>query len=150
MHFLILQLPDLMELKVQLNATKSSLDHFPLDPWHSHTKKMNIANLIMSYVKRYFNPEFSSQAWGKMFEILCAYEVIPAKLIDQWDAYFAINQNETGEGNQQRLPFDSIHLCEAPGAFVSALNHFLKISYTDIDVSFANNSNNWPITHAIV
>ncbi|CAL8123797.1 unnamed protein product [Orchesella dallaii] len=121
-----LQIPELMVLKGRLNETKSQLDHFPLQEWHSHTKHMNIANKIMPNVKRIANPEFSSQAWGKMFEILCSYDIIPVDIINKADQIY----NEEGSG---KVAFDSIHLCEAPGAFVSAFNHFLKISYPAID-----------------
>ncbi|ODN04533.1 Cap-specific mRNA (nucleoside-2'-O-)-methyltransferase 2 [Orchesella cincta] len=122
----VLQIPELMVLKGKLNETKSRLDHFPLQEWHIHTKQMNIANNVMLSVKRLANPEFSSQAWGKMFEMLCCYDIIPADIVREADA---INS----EGRSDKVALDTIHLCEAPGAFVSALNHFLKISYPAID-----------------
>lgn len=126
------QIPELCALKVELNKVKSSLDRLPLDPWHCHTKQMNIAHSVMSYVKRYFNPEFSSQAWGKMFEILCAFDVVPGKVLKEIDDIF---ESKERQRKGDKAAFDTVHLCEAPGAFISALNHFLKISYTDIDVS---------------
>lgn len=117
---------------MQLNEVKSTLDNFPLNAWHNHTKAMNISHLIVQYVRRYFNPEFSSQAWGKMFEILCSYDIIPNSVLEEG---VELKADERRMAAEERIPFDSIHLCEAPGAFVSALNHFMKISFPEIDVS---------------
>uniref|UniRef100_A0A671P306 Cap-specific mRNA (nucleoside-2'-O-)-methyltransferase 2 n=1 Tax=Sinocyclocheilus anshuiensis TaxID=1608454 RepID=A0A671P306_9TELE len=50
-----------------------------------------------------------TQAWAKFYEILGTFKLLPD------------NALKSGELN-------SIHLCEAPGAFISALNHFLKTS----------------------
>jgi len=119
-------------LKSDLNEIKSQLDNFPLKVWHSHTHRMNITSTVLSAVKSLGRPEFCSQAWAKMFEILCFYNVIPENVIDS-----AVElENKRFKG--ARVAFDSVHLCEAPGAFISALNHFIKISYPAIDVSVNN------------
>lgn len=121
-----------MELKKQLNQVKSELDWFPLDAWHNHTRRMNVGQLITQYVKQYFNPEFSSQAWGKMFEMLCEFCLIPSHILNQ-----LVDANtEIVEGSEavKKVYFDSVHLCEAPGAFISALNHFIQISFQNMEV----------------
>lgn len=124
------QIAGLDTLKEELNKTKSQIDHLPLEPWHQHTRKMNIAGLIPVQIKQQFSPEFSSQAWGKMFEMLCEQDVIPETVADEADEII-----EKG-GADDKVPFDTVHLCEAPGAFISALNHYIKISYMDkVDVS---------------
>jgi len=119
-----------MVLKRKLNKTKSRLDHFPLQGWHNHTKSMNIANNVLDSVKRNANPEFCSRAWGKMFEILRIFNIIPSHIVEEADQIYSEKNYR-----DRKVAFDSIHLCEAPGAFISALNHFLKISYPAIDVS---------------
>lgn len=108
------------------------LNQFPRDAWHSHTKQMDIANTIMGHVTRFFNPEFSSEAWAKMFDIMCSYEIVPDKVFTEAKA---ISDNPDRRRLGEKVPFDTVHLCEAPGAFISALNHFLKNSYPGVDVS---------------
>ena len=63
------------------------------------------AGLIINTVKRSAYPELCTQAWCKFHEILSSYDVIKPR--------------QNGE-------FNSLHLCEAPGAFVTSLNHYLQ------------------------
>ena len=51
-----------------------------------------------------FNQQNISQAWIKMYEILKTYKLISRKATD----------------------FRSFHMCEAPGNFISAINHYIK------------------------
>ena len=50
-----------------------------------------------------------TQAWCKFYEILSSYDII-----------------QRGLYAKEAKPFTSVHLCEAPGAFVTSLNHFMK------------------------
>lgn len=104
------QLDCLQELKSDLNKVKSRLNDFYLDEWHRHTRQMNRAGSVSYYVRRHAQPEFITQAWCKFYEIVCNFPLVP---IDE------ISRDERGA-------FTSVHLCEAPGAFVVALNHWLK------------------------
>ena len=54
------------------------------------------------------------QAWSKLQEILWTFKVVP----------------------ETAIKFNSVHLCEAPGAFVASLNHFLKTHRTDCEWSW--------------
>jgi hypothetical protein len=65
---------------------------------------MNPASTIVPYLREKLNIEIGTQAWAKMFEILSNFDLI-------------------NHLNNQKLI--TLHLCEAPGAFISALNHFL-------------------------
>lgn len=51
-----------------------------------------------------FNQQNISQTWIKMYEILKTYKLISRKATD----------------------FRSFHMCEAPGNFISAINHYIK------------------------
>ncbi|CAF5179215.1 unnamed protein product, partial [Rotaria magnacalcarata] len=66
---------------------------------------MNTASTIVPYLREKLNIEIGTQAWAKMYEILANFDLIND-----------VNKNP-------RLT--TLHLCEAPGAFISALNHFL-------------------------
>ncbi|XP_035713407.1 cap-specific mRNA (nucleoside-2'-O-)-methyltransferase 2-like [Folsomia candida] len=110
---------ELRDIKQELNQTKSLLDNYPLNSWHKHTQLMNTAGQVMPIVRQEFQPEFCSQAWCKMYECLSTFSLIPEHI--------------TQPDVSARPPhFLSIHLCEAPGAFISATNHFLSTNYPTI------------------
>uniref|UniRef100_A0A8C5Q6F2 Cap-specific mRNA (nucleoside-2'-O-)-methyltransferase 2 n=1 Tax=Leptobrachium leishanense TaxID=445787 RepID=A0A8C5Q6F2_9ANUR len=98
---------ELQVLKGRLNKVKDLLSDKKLDDWHRHTSFTNMAGKVVSEVRKFANAELCTQAWCKLHEILCTYSIIPSD--SMWN----------GELN-------TVHLCEAPGAFVSCLNHFLK------------------------
>ena len=66
---------------------------------------MNQASTIVPYLREKLNIEIGTQAWAKMFEILSNFPLI--------------NHHQSHE------KWLTLHLCEAPGGFISALNHFL-------------------------
>lgn len=104
------QLNDFQELKIILNNTKQKLNCFDLDQWHIHTTKMNPAGLVISHVKKKIRPDFLTQAWCKFYEILCSSSLFPKDAFDKNSVF-------------------TVHLCEAPGAFISALNHYMAINH---------------------
>ncbi|XP_021484817.1 cap-specific mRNA (nucleoside-2'-O-)-methyltransferase 2-like [Meriones unguiculatus] len=96
-----------LDLKNSLNEVKNLLSDKKLDEWHKHTAFTNKAGKIISHVKRAVNAELCTQAWCKFQEILCSFPVIPPEAF-------------------QEGKLNSVHLCEAPGAFIASLNHYLK------------------------
>lgn len=60
------------------------------------------------------------QAWLKFYEIVNAYPIVPLDV----------------EGEEGHVPFNSVHLCEAPGAFILALNHYLALNRWSLKVWF--------------
>lgn len=111
------QLENLQMLKASLNEMKSRLNNFDLCEWQQHTSQMNKAGDIVNTVKKNIQAELVTQAWCKFYEIASKFFLIPLNQI-------CCEEN----GNS----FTSVHLCEAPGAFVTALNHWLKTNAPDV------------------
>lgn len=101
------ELPALQELKADLNRTKSMLNCMEPVEWRRHTAWMNRAGHVLPQVRRTANPTLLTQAWCKFFEILYEFHIA------------------------DRESLRSFHLCEAPGAFVAALQHYLQDRATD-------------------
>ncbi|NXG51711.1 CMTR2 methyltransferase, partial [Psilopogon haemacephalus] len=97
----------LLALKASLNEVKNQLSDKNLEEWHQHTSFTNKAGKIIPGVRKAANAELCTQAWCKFHEILGTFPLLPAEALEE------------GELN-------SVHLCEAPGAFVASLNHYLK------------------------
>lgn len=96
--------PELMKLKEEMNSVKDQLSNKDIETWHAHTTRCNLAANVIPHVKS-LEVELCTQAWVKFYEILSSFN---------------------SQGLVPDQPFLSVHLCEAPGAFVTALNHFLQ------------------------
>lgn len=106
------QFDSLQELKIKLNEVKSQLNDYPIIEWSAHTRRKNPAGEIPWRLKTDIKAEFVTIAWCKLFECL---NKCP----------------EMVKGPQ----LNSLHLCEAPGAFITALNHYLFTRYSENEVS---------------
>ena len=108
-------LPDSFELmREELNGVKSLLNCMPLSKWHKHTRHQNPAGFVISEVRKKANPELLTQAWCKFTEVLFRFpKLVPLK-------------------STQQQVFRSLHLCEAPGAFITALNQFIKVNNAEL------------------
>lgn len=115
----------LQALKASLNAVKNQLSDKNVQVWHQHTNSTNRAGKVMAAVRSAANAEVCTQAWCKFYEILGTFDLLPAEAL------------RSGELN-------TVHLCEAPGAFVTALNHYLKTAESTryCDWSWAANTLN--------
>ncbi|XP_070687408.1 cap-specific mRNA (nucleoside-2'-O-)-methyltransferase 2 [Pempheris klunzingeri] len=115
----------LQALKVSLNAVKNQLSDKNVQVWHQHTNSTNRAGKVIAAVRSAANAEICTQAWCKFFEILGTFTLLPEEAL------------QNGELN-------TVHLCEAPGAFITALNHYIKTSESTryCDWSWAANTLN--------
>lgn len=93
---------DYMNMKDELNSLKNELNDKDNISWHKHTRECNPASKIAPEIRTRLRPELCTQAWCKFYEIASRFlEVDPNR------------------------PYFSVHLCEAPGAFVTSLNQYL-------------------------
>ncbi|XP_028665439.1 cap-specific mRNA (nucleoside-2'-O-)-methyltransferase 2 [Erpetoichthys calabaricus] len=113
----------LQSLKVSLNEIKDLLSDKDLEVWHQHTTFTNRAGKVISHVKNTVNAEICTQAWCKFYEILGNFPLLPKTAL------------QNGELN-------SVHLCEAPGAFIASLNHYLKSNSIFCDWTWVANTLN--------
>ncbi|KAK6631820.1 hypothetical protein RUM43_013886 [Polyplax serrata] len=107
------EIEDFMKLKQTLNDVKNKLNNYNLDEWHKHTRAMNKAGNLVWTVKKSIGAEFVTQAWLKFYEICCTYDFV-CKMA------------------QEEYYLNSVHLCEAPGAFITSLNHYIKLNHPDM------------------
>lgn len=98
----------LQNMKKRLNVCKSKLNNLPLQKWHRHTKRMNPAGTVAQTLRKTAKPELLTQAWEKFHECFHTFQLGP-----------------------KAKDFNTVHLCEAPGAFVTSLNHALVSSFPD-------------------
>ena len=109
------QLESFQELKIKLNLVKSKLNDYDIEFWSAHTRRQDPAGEIPWRLKSETDAEFVTIAWCKMYECLGRFtELIPGPKIN------------------------SLHLCEAPGAFITALNHYLYTNYEKDEVRFVH------------
>ncbi|KAG9474757.1 hypothetical protein GDO78_003297 [Eleutherodactylus coqui] len=113
----------LLSLKESLNAVKNLLSDKKLDDWHRHTSFTNRAGRIVPEVRRGANAELCTQAWCKFHEIIYTYPLLPNTALWSYE-------------------LNTLHLCEAPGAFVSSLNHYLKTQDVRCDWNWVANTLN--------
>lgn len=121
---------ELQAMKISLNKTKQQLSNKDIELWHSHTNNTNPTQKISHAVRRRAQPEMVTQAWLKFYEIVNAYPIVPLDMETGVKDYFL---EPKGQGHQfpfdeDRTQFNSVHLCEAPGAFILALNHYLVLN----------------------
>uniref|UniRef100_A0A8D8CR54 Cap-specific mRNA (nucleoside-2'-O-)-methyltransferase 2 n=1 Tax=Culex pipiens TaxID=7175 RepID=A0A8D8CR54_CULPI len=106
--------------KSDLNAVKNRLNDFEIGEWHQHTRRRSSLFPILQELRHRVRAEFVTQAFAKLYECVAAYELVPGDAAE----------------------FYSVHLCEAPGAFITGLNHYLRLTRGNIRWQwFANTLN---------
>jgi hypothetical protein len=90
--------------KEKTNAVRNLLDSKDIGVWHQLTSFTNLTGDVVYTIKRQFSPELCTVAWAKMYEILHRYQLLL----------------------RQSGPIRTAHVCEAPGGFIAATNHYLR------------------------
>ena len=99
-----------IKLKTQLEMADYTIDTRNIYDWDNLKKVVRFyrpndtAKHLKTIIEKKFNQKSISQAWVKMYEIIVKYDLIK-------------NKNDT---------YKTFHLCEAPGNFISATNHYIK------------------------
>ncbi|KAE8609208.1 hypothetical protein XENTR_v10011741 [Xenopus tropicalis] len=117
------ELSNFISLKDSLNKTKNLLSDKKLNDWHQHTAFTNLAGRVVPEVRRLANAELCTQAWCKFHEIAWKYPLLPTNAV--WNS-----------------ELNTVHLCEAPGAFIASLNHYLKTQDDCCDWNWVANTLN--------
>uniref|UniRef100_W8BQT0 Cap-specific mRNA (nucleoside-2'-O-)-methyltransferase 2 n=1 Tax=Ceratitis capitata TaxID=7213 RepID=W8BQT0_CERCA len=104
------QINTLQELKPKLNKVKSKLNDYSIEDWSLHTRRQDPSNEIPWRLKNETKAEFVTIAWCKFFECLHSYPLVKGPHLN------------------------SLHLCELPGAFIAALNHYLHSTFQKSEV----------------
>ncbi|KAI0987958.1 hypothetical protein GJ496_006030 [Pomphorhynchus laevis] len=89
-------------LRSELLNVQSMLSSIDVEDWRSHTNRYDQCSEAIRLIATQIKVDLPTRAWLKMYEFL----VVFTKLTEP-------------------NPLRSLHLCEAPGAFVCALNHFI-------------------------
>jgi len=110
----------LQSMKQRLNTTKAQLNELPLQKWHKHTRRLNPAGTVPGVLKKQVQPELLTQAWQKFHECFQVFNLGPPSRAGKAE------EAGEGEGEAEVQRYNSVHLCEAPGAFVTSLNHALS------------------------
>ena len=108
---------DVAELKARearLYACKAQLSSLPMEEWKRHTASTKVSRGALQAVRRRVAPEMCTRAFCKLYEMLVAFPAL-------------LRRREASNASLIE-PCSTLHLCEAPGAFVAATNHFLQSS----------------------
>eukprot|EP00117_Sycon_ciliatum_P029407 scpid93081/ scgid23423/ FtsJ methyltransferase domain-containing protein 1 len=107
------QVEECQLLKSELNACKAKLNDIDIAVWHVHTRRAHVGGLVQPMARERLGAELCTQAWAKFYELLAYHRLVPACRTSDDSALV------------------SVHLCEAPGGFITALNHYLKTTMSE-------------------
>ncbi|GIL48149.1 hypothetical protein Vafri_4842 [Volvox africanus] len=113
------ELSDMVSNRDRLNETKNSLDDWDRRRWERAAADANPADQVRAVLRSVYRVELGTVAWAKMYETIWQCDMMPLSSP-------AVPHRERGSPKVV-----SVHLCEAPGAFIAATNHFVKTHRTN-------------------
>ncbi len=106
---------------VQHNSIMLTMRGLCSRPWGAHTSFTNRAGNVVRHIRQTQGEvELCTTAWAKMYESIVTCDLLPESgTLPNGSA--AVGRVEGGGP-----AVGTVHLCEAPGAFISATNHFIR------------------------
>ncbi|CDJ68202.1 ftsJ-like methyltransferase domain-containing protein, putative [Eimeria necatrix] len=122
--------PELEKVVQRLEERRNFLSFIPIDEWKRHTAKTDVLKKVIPAIKQKVRdreghaPELLINSWTKFYEILAKTPIVKPRL----QHLLQQQQQQQQQQQKQKQPrvFKSIHLCECPGGFVAATNHYVK------------------------
>jgi cap2 methyltransferase len=105
------------DLSNKLKLMKFYIDSRDIKKWNEITTEINIRKAITNYLDKNYDIK-NSRAFVKMYDILNLVNVID------------FNKNE----------INTLHVCEAPGNFINAINYFIKLNKPEMKYNWNANS----------
>eukprot|EP01071_Lankesteria_metandrocarpae_P007857 Lankesteria_metandrocarpae@DN4801_c0_g1_i3.p1 len=113
---------ELTDCKTRLNNTRSKLDDFDMDIWRKHAFGTDVCGQVVKTLRNQCNKsvgvEMVTNAWFVMYEMLMEPKL---QLVNE-----AVLREEVKRSMPNLYEMQTAHLCEIPGAFICALNHYLQ------------------------
>ncbi|KAL8438972.1 hypothetical protein Efla_006917 [Eimeria flavescens] len=111
---------ELLAVQQRLERSREALSSIPIQEWKRHTSRMDTLKQVIPTVKQKVHdsqghfPELLINSWTKLYEILAKTPILRPKV------------EQLQQQQKQPKVVKSVHLCECPGGFVAATNHFIK------------------------
>ncbi|KAI2809694.1 Methylcrotonoyl-CoA carboxylase beta chain, mitochondrial [Blomia tropicalis] len=111
------EIDHLNECRSKLNECKAQVGNFFRYKWDRHTELTEISSQIKKVIIQRFltTPPILTRAWIKFYDILSSFPLFSCKDCDSICVMF---------------------LCEAPGAFVNAANHYIRTNYCNVKMNW--------------
>jgi hypothetical protein len=119
--------PELISEKETLNIYKLAIDSRNRERWSSLTHFINIPKYTVRYIKNNYAINVS-RAFIKLYELLEHLKLFTDLIQTQ--------------GKNHSLTIRTLHICEAPGNFINAMNYYLKTKDQNIILDWHANSLN--------
>ncbi|KEP62282.1 UNVERIFIED_CONTAM: ribosomal RNA large subunit methyltransferase J protein [Hammondia hammondi] len=122
-------LPEAEKVRAQLDEVRQRLSSIEIAEWKRHTNATDVMKRVLPTIREKvkdsmgFAPELVINSWAKLYEILAqtpALPPLPSCLSSQ--SFLDSHGARTLAGPCIK----SVHLCECPGGFIAATNHFIK------------------------
>lgn len=98
------------------------MDDLDNTDWDKYATTANYAEYVRRDLRKLYGVELATVAWAKMYEMIVRNDLLPR----QSPALGPARREGGSGGRVGERPCVTVHLCEAPGGFVAATNHFLR------------------------